>query len=119
MEDLKNEEYIEAQVADCEQFLAETDWEQAQAVIDNLYDIGATSTAVYLRKKLLNAQMEYVGCSCPKGGEYSDGTVCPKCDGTEWITVRPERADFSASRLMNNLVYGNSELNPNRGDAPY
>lgn len=26
-----------------------------------------------------------VPCDCPKGGKYSDGTVCNKCGGTEWI----------------------------------
>jgi hypothetical protein len=26
-----------------------------------------------------------VACSCPKGGIYSDSTICPKCNGTEWI----------------------------------
>ena len=26
-----------------------------------------------------------VPCSCPKGGQDDDGTVCDKCDGSEWV----------------------------------
>ena len=103
--DLKNEEYIEAQVADCEQFLAETDWKNAQAVIDNLYELGLDSTATKLRKQLLNAQYE-------------------------WVEKRvPPTFDAIAAQMntINKALYGvepfkkseKSELNPNRGDAPY
>jgi len=28
---------------------------------------------------------EKIPCSCPKGGEYDDGTICDKCDGTEYV----------------------------------
>lgn len=24
-------------------------------------------------------------CDCPKGGFYSDGSICEKCDGTEYV----------------------------------
>lgn len=27
-----------------------------------------------------------IPCSCPKGGMDSYGRICPKCDGTEWVT---------------------------------
>ena len=32
---------------------------------------------------------EWKPCSCPKGGQYSDGSICDKCHGTEWIEKAP------------------------------
>jgi len=34
-----------------------------------------------------------VPCFCPKGGQYDDGTVCDKCDGSEWV-LPPKLIDF-------------------------
>jgi len=28
---------------------------------------------------------QMIPCTCPKGGMYSDNTVCDKCGGSEWI----------------------------------
>lgn len=30
-----------------------------------------------------------VPCDCPKGGIFSDGLICKKCDGYEWLE-RPD-----------------------------
>lgn len=33
---------------------------------------------------------ENIPCTCPKGGRYSDGQVCEKCDGIEYIMTSEE-----------------------------
>ena len=33
-----------------------------------------------------------VPCSCPKGGVFSDGALCDKCNGSEYIDM-PKRSD--------------------------
>jgi len=30
-------------------------------------------------------------CDCPKGGMYSDGTICEKCGGSEWVENKPTK----------------------------
>jgi hypothetical protein len=30
-------------------------------------------------------------CPCPKGGIYDDGSVCQRCDGSQWWVDRPIR----------------------------
>lgn len=114
-----NEEYLQAQQEDFYGFLKENRWSDAQCVVDNLYDLGLTAEAVTLRKALLNAQVEYAdACDCPKGGEYSDGTVCGKCNGTEWVThFTPKDNPLNNVKVQMDTIL--SELNPNRGDAPY
>lgn len=31
---------------------------------------------------------EKVPCDCPKGGVYSDGRTCNKCNGDEWVSPK-------------------------------
>ncbi len=54
-----DEAILEAMHEDFDMFLQMHDWKNAQAVIDNLYDNSFESSAVYLRRKLLNAQKDF------------------------------------------------------------
>jgi uncharacterized Zn finger protein len=97
-ENTYNEEFLEAQREDFYQFLAETDWKNAQAIVDNLYELGATLEATYLRKALLNAQNDYLD-----ENEVEAVFFAQKDNPLNGIQVEGET----------------SELNPNRGEASY
>lgn len=100
--DVANEEYVEAQIADVEQFLAETRWSDAQAVIDNLYETGFEDAATELRKKLLNAQVAWAEMT----------------EGERQLVTMIRELNSSLQELLD-VLRETSELNPNRGDAPY
>lgn len=39
-------------------------------------------------------EKEKIPCDCPKGGVYSDGKVCQKCNGTEYVPQPPTKQDW-------------------------
>jgi hypothetical protein len=57
--ELLNETYLEAAREDFDGFLKKHEWKNAQAIIDNLYDLNLTVEATKLRKEYLNAQYDY------------------------------------------------------------
>lgn len=55
--DLVNEDILADQIADFDGFLKKHDWENAQAIVENLYDMKQGRYAVELHKMLVAAKM--------------------------------------------------------------
>ncbi len=49
---------LESAREDCEQFISEWNWKDAQAIIDNLFETGFESEGMWLKKKLMAEQYE-------------------------------------------------------------
>jgi hypothetical protein len=68
----------------------------------NLWEMGITFpeleklTAAFDRISIEQCieQAKEQPCSCPKGGIYSDGSVCQECDGVEWKGYRTEEKEL-------------------------
>lgn len=121
MSNKQNTEFLEAQQSDFDEFIAKRNWNDARAIIDNLYDTGFDHEAVILRKSLLNAQNEYLDSfvPCPDCTE-TPGIIhlevedsyyqkeCPTCEGTG--TVAPTTMEEALEELLEKLRDLHEEL---------
>lgn len=57
-------------------------------------------------------------CSCPKGGMFSDGSLCKDCNGSEYIDM-PKRSDGLTQEDLEKQKKYNEELKREKEYAEY